>query len=305
MNIAPTVANPKALYLTAEDKAIATKVVATINKIVQADTIFVLGKKVTTAQNIFTTACAASGHTTAFWLLILITGDDKRHKMYQDEMEQKCSLYHTVCCIVMQTHTFVRWFNEANPFALTVIYNAPFIYNTNPELEQWGRSVVVKSVPETNKNSFQKCFDLFNEYIAGAELFTVRKQYQLALFMYHQATELLLTAYIKSQTGLELHIHNINYLNHYLSFLIPGVAENFGGTTLVEQEAFRLLQKSYCAARYDDCFAVKHQQLEIVRQKILELMQTLRRTFESHLFTKSSKGFASELAPEMKKAATF
>lgn len=271
MNTAPTVANPKALYLTEEDKAITTKVVASINKIVQADTIFVLGKKVTTAQNIFTTVCATSAHTTAFWLLILITGDDKRHKMYQDEMEQKCGLYHAVCCIVMQTHTFIRWLNEKDPFVLTVISNAPFIYNTNPELEEWGGRVVMENVPETDKNTFQKCSDLFNEYLAGAELFTVRKYYKLALFMYHQATELLLTAFIKSQTGLELHIHNINYLNHYLSFLIPGVAENFGGVTLVEQDAFRLLQKSYCAARYDECFAVKHQQLEIVRQKILEL----------------------------------
>lgn len=305
MNTAPTVANPKALYLTAEDKAIATKVVATINKIVQVDTIFVLGKKVTTAQNIFTTACATGAHTTAFWLLILITGDDKRHKMYQDEMEQKCGLYHTVCCIVMQTHTFIRWLNEKDSFALTVISNAPFIYNTNPELEEWGGRVVMENVPETDKSTFQKSFDLFNEYLAGAELFTIRKYYRLALFMYHQATELLLTAYIKSQTGLELHIHNINYLNHYLSFLIPGIAENFGGVTQVEQDAFRLLQKSYCAARYDECFAVKHQQLEIVRQKILELMQTLRRTCESPIFTKFSKSFASEFAPEIKKAATF
>ena len=276
MNAAPTVANPKALYLTEEDKAVAAKVVATINKIVPADTIFVLGKKVNTAQNIFATECAASGHTTAFWLLILITGDDKRHKMYQDEIEQKCNLYHPVCCIVMQTSTFVRWFNEEDPFALTVLSGTPSIYNTNPELEEWGRDIVMENVPETNKNAFQKCFDLFDEYIAGAELFTLRKYYRLAIFMYHQATELLITAFIKSQTGLELHIHNINYLNHYLSFLIPEVAENFGGETLVEQDAFRLLQKSYCSARYDECFAVKYQQLEIIRQKILELTKILR-----------------------------
>ncbi len=276
MNAAPTVANHKVLYLTEEDKAIATKVVATINKIVPADTIFVLGKKVNTAQNIFATERAAGGHTTAFWLLILITGDDKRHKMYQDEMEQKCNHFHAVSCIVMETSTFVRWFNEEDPFALTVLSSAPFIYNTTPELEEWGRDIVMENVPETNKNAFQKCFNLFDEYIAGAELFTLRKQYGLALFMYHQATELLITAFIKSQTGLELHIHNINYLNHYLSFLVAGVAENFGGVTQTEQDAFRLLQKSYCSARYDECFAVKHQQLEIIRQKILELTKILR-----------------------------
>ncbi|MFT4093891.1 MAG: HEPN domain-containing protein [Niabella sp.] len=276
MNAVPTVANNKALYLTEEDKAIAAKVVATINKIIQADTIFVLGKKVNTAQNIFIEPCAAGAHTSAFWLLILITGDDKRHKMYQDEIEQKCNHFHAVSCIVMQTSTFVRWLSAKDSFALTVLSSAPFIYNINPELEEWGRDVVAENIPEMDKNALQKCFDLLNEYVAGAELFTLRKYYRLALFMYHQATELLLTAYIKSQTGLELHIHNINYLNHYLSFLIPGVAENFGGIVQMEQDAFRLLQKSYCSARYDECFAVKHQQLEIIRQKILELTKVLR-----------------------------
>lgn len=265
----PTVANHKALYLTDADKAIATKVVATITKIVQADTIFVLGKKVNTAYNIFTPECAASARTSAFWLLILITGDDKRLKMYQDEIVQKCSLSTTISCIVMQTSTFTRWFNEKDPFTLTVLLNAPFICNTNPQLEEWKKEAVMETIPETDKKAFEKCFNLFNEYIAGAELFTVRKQYRLALFMYHLATELLLTAFIKSQTGLELHIHNINHLNLYLSFIAPGIAEEFRGTTQKEQEAFRLLQKSYCSARYDAVFEVVYPLLEIVYKKLM------------------------------------
>ncbi|MBZ4191571.1 HEPN domain-containing protein [Niabella beijingensis] len=264
-----TVANHKALYLTEEDKAIATKMVATITKIVRADTIFVLGKKVNTAQNIFMPECATGARTSAFWLLILITGDDKRHKMYQDEIEQKCNSSTEVSCIVMQTSTFARWFNEKDSFALTVLSNAPFICNTNLELKEWKKEAVMETIPETDKKAFEKCFKLFNEYIAGAELFTVRKQYRLALFMYHLATELLLTAFIKSQTGLELHIHNINHLNHYLSFIAPGIAEEFRGTTQKEQEAFRLLQKSYCSARYDAVFEVVYPLLEIVYKKLM------------------------------------
>ncbi|MCF3107551.1 HEPN domain-containing protein [Niabella sp. CC-SYL272] len=271
-----TVANHKALYLTDVDKAIATKVVASITKIVQVDTIFVLGKKVNTAQNIFMPECGTGARTSAFWLLTLITGDDKRHKMYQDEIEQKCNSSTEVSCIVMQTSTFVRWFNEKDSFALTVLSNAPFICNTNPELEEWKKETVVGIIPATDKKAFQKCFDLCNEYLAGAELFTVRKQYRLALFMYHLATELLLTAFIKSQTGLELHIHNINHLNQYLSFLAPGIAADFWGATQKEQEAFRLLQKSYCSARYDADFEVGYAQLEIVRQKVSRAIQELK-----------------------------
>lgn len=272
----PTVANHKALYLTDADKAIATKVVATITKIVQVDTIFVLGKKENTAHNIFMEPCAANAHTSAFWLLVLITGDDKRHKIYQDEIEQKCNHFHAVSCIVMQTSTFVRWLSAKDPFALTLLLNAPLIYNTNPELIEWGKNIIEENIPAAKKTGFQKCFNLLNEYIAGAALFTVRKHYKLALFMYHQATELLLTAFIKSQTGLELHIHNINHLNQYLSFLAPGIAADFWGATQKEQEAFRLLQKSYCSARYDADFEVGYAQLEIVRQKVSRAIQELK-----------------------------
>ncbi|MBZ4190548.1 hypothetical protein [Niabella beijingensis] len=114
MNSEQTVANHKALYLTEEDKAIAAKMVAIITQISQVDTIFVLGKKIDTAHNIFKEPYTAGVHTSAFWLLVLIAGDDKRHKMYQEEIEQKCGLCCTVSSIVMQTSTFVCWLSAKN-----------------------------------------------------------------------------------------------------------------------------------------------------------------------------------------------
>lgn len=272
----PTVANPKALYLTEADKAITTKVVDTITPITQVNTIFVLGKKLNTAQNIFTEPGASAAYTSAFWLLVLITGDDKRLKMYQEAMEQNCSRYHTVSCMVMQTSSFIRELHEKNAFAVTVVLNAPVIYNTHPQPEQWRKDVLVESASPTGQTGFQKCMTLFNEYMAGAQLFTVRKHYKLALFMYHQATELVLTAFIKSQTGLQLRIHNIHHLNQYLSFLTPRVATVFGGISQKEKDTFRLLQKSYCAARYEEGFEVGFKELEIVREKLLALISLLR-----------------------------
>lgn len=275
-----TVANPTALYLTEADKAIAAKVVDTITQITQVNTIFVLAKKLNTAQNIFVPPGASAAHTSAFWLLVLITGDDKRLKMYQEAMEQNCSLYHTVSCMVMQTSSFVRELYNKNTFAATVVLNAPVIYNTSPQLEQWRKDVLAESASPTGQTGFLKCVTLFNEYMAGAQLFTVRKHYKLALFMYHQATELVLTAFIKSQTGLQLRIHNIHHLNQYLSFLAPQIAAGFGGITQKERDTFRLLQKSYCAARYEEGFEVGFKELEIVREKVSALISWLRAGIE-------------------------
>ncbi|HMR85468.1 MAG TPA: HEPN domain-containing protein [Niabella sp.] len=276
MNEELTVPNDKVLYLDEKDKAITAKVVAAINKIVQADTIFVMGRKENVTYNIFTDQRVACRQISAWWLLILITGDNKYHKVFQDEIEKKCSDTVPVSCIVMQTTTFQHWLNENSTFAFTVLLKAPVIHNLNPELEALrDKHLIETSIPEVDKKVFKKCADLFKEYIAGAELYTVRKHYKLALFMCHQATELLVTAFLKSQTGLELHIHNINNLNNYLSFLVPGIAEDFCGKSELEQESFRLLQKSYCAARYDTGFSVKYKQLEITRQRLTQLVEAL------------------------------
>ncbi|MCH5687301.1 HEPN domain-containing protein [Niabella sp. W65] len=192
-------------------------------------------------------------------------------------MEQNCSRHHTVSCMVMQTSSFIRELHEKNAFAVTVVLNAPVIYNTNPQLEQWRKDVLAESTPPTGQAGFQKCITLFNEYMAGAQLFTVRKHYKLALFMYHQATELVLTAFIKAQTGLQLRIHNIHHLNQYLSFLAPQVAAGFfWGITQKEKDTFRLLQKSYCAARYEEGFEVEFKELEIVRENLSRLITWLR-----------------------------
>jgi HEPN domain-containing protein len=260
--------------ITAED-TITKKLVTDITKIVNTDTIFLLGKKINSGTHIFTHQIA-NVQTVAYWLLILITGDEKRHKMFQEEIEQKCNAGIAVSCIVAQTSTFQRWINEASPFAFSVVQKKQSIYNTNLQLESWYNEIINKEIPKIETNLFQKCFDLFNEYIAGAGLFTIRKYYRLALFMYHQATELLLIAFIKSKTGLVLHTHNINHLNSYLSFLFPDIARDFWGTTHREQDAFRLLQKSYCSSRYDECFNVKYKHLEIVQQKVNGLIQSLK-----------------------------
>ena len=272
----PTVANHQALYLTEADKALTAKVVDTITKITQVDTIFVLGKKLNTAQNIFAPSGGSAAHTSAFWLLVLITGDDKRHKMYQEEMEQNCGRYQTISCIVMQTSSFVHGLHAKDAFGSIILSNAPVIHNTNPQLEQWLKNIVVENLPATEKTGFQQCGTLLNEYMAGAQLFTVRKHYKLAFFMYHQATELVLTAFIKSQTGLQLRIHNVSHLNQYLSFLTPGLAAGFGGIAQKEKDAFRLLQKAYCSARYDQGFEVGFKELEIVREKLSALISLLR-----------------------------
>ncbi|MCH5721248.1 hypothetical protein [Niabella hibiscisoli] len=62
------------------------------------------------------------------------------------------------------------------------------------------------------------------------------------------------------------------FLLKYLGFLTPRVAAGFGVIAQKEKDAFRLLQKSYCAARYDEGFEVGFKELEIVREKLSALI---------------------------------
>lgn len=239
-----------------------------ILKIGNTEIIFILGSKIIAEHTISAFAeNSVRNYPSEHWLLILIDDDEKRHKIFQDQIEQKCADIIPVVCILTQFKTFFQRFKNGNRFARKVVEDCSIIYNKNKVVEEW-KSLSGEIEPSSFTVDAPLNPGLFKEYLAGADLYTIRKQYRLAIFMFHQAAELLLTTFIEKQTSLQLHTHNINHLSNYLSFLYPTTAEQFRGTTAFEKECFRLLQKSYTAARYDADFTVSYKHLQIIQIKL-------------------------------------
>ncbi|MGN7786832.1 hypothetical protein ACTJIJ_20030 [Niabella sp. 22666] len=72
----------------------------------------------------------------------------------------------------MQTNSFVRELYKKNAFAIKVVVNAPVIYNTHPQLEQWRKDVLVESTSPTGQTGFLICVTLVSRvYGRGAALY--------------------------------------------------------------------------------------------------------------------------------------
>ena len=113
------------------------------------------------------------------------------------------------------------------------------------------------------------------EFIAGADLFMLRKETKLAAFMLHQAAEQCLHALFEISTGMYLNTHSIDKLLRYGCMICYRLPEIFPRNNDKEEKLFQLLQKAYVGARYEPDYSITLRELEKIRSKVMELKEVL------------------------------
>jgi len=182
---------------------------------------------------------------------------------------------------VLPVHEFNNWLMTDHPFAVKIYHEAYLCFDAG---------ITPLAIPNEYKGSpanekLRTTLDIniarATEFISGAELFVVRKQYALAVFHLHQAAEQLYSGIIRFITGLRVHTHNIDKLHRYARHLMPGVDVLFPRDSGVEKELFQYLQRAYVDGRYNPGFVLKYaivSQLTERVQKLLELCKPLQHT---------------------------
>jgi len=114
--------------------------------------------------------------------------------------------------------------------------------------------------PEVEQKALEKLFRdgliKSQEFLAGADLFRIRKQYRLAAFMLHQATEQALGTLIKIGTGYHCCTHNIERLVRYAGMVSYQIPDIFPRKTENEKRLFNFLQKAYIDSRYREDYSI-------------------------------------------------
>lgn len=102
-----------------------------------------------------------------------------------------------VTAIVLQTITFEEWLKAGHRFASTVWQSAARIYDprnfswTNPN------GIINMALDKECEHQYIDRLTKAKEFLAGSELFRVRKQYAMAAFMSHQSAEQALRTLLK------------------------------------------------------------------------------------------------------------
>ena len=215
-------------------------------------------------------------------ILVLISESESRpSEELQDIVEHRLGIQIPVSAFVVRFGQFNSWLKKDHPFAVKVIHNAKLYYDAGN---------FPLAVPEGNKELAANVFlmrDLEQktnkaiEFLAGADLFIVRNQFELAAFHLHQAAEQIYSGIIRFTTGFEAQTHNMDKLYRYSKYLLPGLKNIFPRGTEIEKKLFQCLQKAYLGARYDTDYSIKYTEVSQLFERIKKLLilcQSIKRT---------------------------
>lgn len=253
------------------------KLVSLIREIVQPDKIYLLGASLyrRRSESIFCQTAPSSQYVADYYFLVLINHSDKKSlPQLQDQIEQHCSSVMPVTIILLETAMFNDWLTSGHLFARSVVQSAISVF----EADNVSLSPIGEYNPATEQKALEKRYwDGLNksqEFLAGSELFTLRKQCRLAAFMLHQAAEQTLGTLIKIGTGYHYCTHNIERLTRYAGLVSYRIQDVFPRKTDKEKRLFTTLQKAYIESRYSEEYTLAVADLTELSERV-RIMQDI------------------------------
>jgi uncharacterized protein len=239
--------------------------------------IFQLGVKQqeTKLESIFNSKINSRHSIADVWLLILIDDlNDKTRNEWQDQIETRCNQITPTITIVVEACVFEQWKLNGDSFTGKVFQSAECLHGFSPE------SDILRTQPtEINLIELESFLTISinksKEFLAGAELYRVRKQYSLSAFMLHQSAEQSLLALLNISSGLRLSSHNVERLIRYCSFLFPEFIELFRLHREEDKRLLRLLQKAYIDTRYKKDYSIRYDELMLLTEKVQQIINTV------------------------------
>jgi HEPN domain-containing protein len=252
------------------------KVIDIIIQSAFTEKIFLLGA--TAAQhrteNIFEPEPIVQNKHTHYYLMVLLDLSENRcHNDLQDTIEGRCqnpALATPVTSIVESIHDFNEWLTTGHPFAITIHQHGFLVHDAgNYPFSTPGITNQIALNDQLNKEH-TRWQNRVSEFIAGAELYILRRQYILAAFLLHQAVEQALTILLRVITYYKANTHNLDKLIRYCSPFSSELSTVFPCNTDKEHQLFRQLQRAYNSSRYKDDYYVSE-------KEILTLMDRVKR----------------------------
>lgn len=259
--------------LTESFKEQHTQLVKIILDAVHADKIYFLGSTLMRrrTESIFMTdspSCSSVGH---YYILVLI-GNGQGLNSAQDKIENNCQNFIPVTAIVLPTEQFSHWLIEGHQFAQTVCRMAVLLHGEKQSVPE---SINAEN-KEDKESILNQGINKVTEFLAGADLFRIRKQNRMAAFMLHQAAEQGLHTLFTITTGLHIHTHNLDKLIRYCSMVSYRLPELFQCNNEKNERLFGLLQKAYIDSRYKEDYTIGTDDLIILTEKVKTLMDIVK-----------------------------
>ncbi|HSU26790.1 MAG TPA: HEPN domain-containing protein [Chitinophagaceae bacterium] len=170
---------------------------------------------------------------------------------------------------IMKLPDFKNDLQNKNHFVLKVYSAAELLFNARNE-----SFIVSGEMQEPGIETFtaDAWLNRAEEFLAGAELYLLRKQIKMSAFCLHQSAEQAYTAIIFRATGYRPRTHNLLRLHQSAVFFSPGPDCLFPEGLTGDESLLCRLQKAYTEARYMDNFHFPADKLSTLLEKIRRLI---------------------------------
>lgn len=252
------------------NKEIVKRVIASI----PVERMYLLG--LTTAhrrtETLFSTPSVTRNEVTHCYLLVLVEKeDDHSLNNSQDKIEGALEQFLPVTAIVFSDMQFCKWLLEGHSFAAAVYERGFLLYQKDEVPLPFPAIVNEEELKKETEKLFAQTKTKVQEFLAGADLFTIRVQYKMAAFMLHQAAEQALRAMLILHTGLRINTHSMDRLVRLCTMFCFELPDVFPRRAEREKRLFGLLHKAYIDTRYKDDYAIKLEDLTKLTAQVKKL----------------------------------
>lgn len=231
--------------------------------------IFILGSQTHSASSHTIFSAAAFEDTeNIHYLLLALTDTTANNKSIEEILESKATPATLITAWAVKKSIFLESFNRGDYFAMKVLTEAGKLSADHTAIFSAFRFTEKPMLPPPAVDVW---LNRSNEFIAGAQLYIVRKQPGMAAFLLHQAAEQAYTAIICKATGFRPQIHNLLRLHRYAGFFIPGLLQLFPDHTDKNECLLHRLQKAYIDCRYSETFYLPLKKINELTDKIILL----------------------------------
>lgn len=233
--------------------------------------IFLLGSRLVkySTDSVFSPESLTDESTDHYYLLVLIKRThEASYKILHERIETTCLSICPVTAIVLEFEQFNQWLQEEHDFAYQVRTKSTLLFEDLSVSFGDVKEVAPDTIKASRQAAHSKGLNLMQEFLAGADMYRIRKQNKMAAFMLHQATEFGLHAILKISTGLCVNSHNLDKLIRYCSIANSNVSKLFNRRIENENRLFQLLQRAYIETRYKETYTINNSDLLEITHKI-------------------------------------
>ncbi|HEY0677044.1 MAG TPA: HEPN domain-containing protein [Chitinophagaceae bacterium] len=275
------------------------EIVQIIVKAVGPEYVYVLGVWYTRQQsyNIFSENDVSFQQVSHYDLLVLLPAGDRRNiDEVQDIIESRCRLHTPVTTIIFSVSHFNELSASGHPFCQMVYSEALMVYESGHSALAAPQTLNSSRMHVIAAQAYEKWIEGASEFLAGAGLYIMRKQWNMAAFMLHQAAERSYVAMIQVITGYRAGTHNLEKLYRYARNYSAGIYQLFPRNNEKEERLFRQLQKAYIHSRYKDDYNITGPEIQELADRVTKLLELVKQVCEIKLSALSSaKALQAEL----------